>query len=130
MNYARDGNGLTQGTDECFNNRNDKYISDLEDENFNRDLPWTPYYNCYTSREGGTLTSLSFADCHEQSMQLFIMVEDPIENQSELTLPWPMRGEALYLKASIHEIKNLINVFPTDIMRIDFYITKGGEGKP
>lgn len=58
------------------------------------------------------------------------MVEDPIENQSTLTLPWPMRGEALYIKASLHEINTMINVFPTDIMRLDFYISKGGVGKP
>ena len=102
----------------------------MNDENFNRDLPWTPYYNCYHSNSGGTLTSLSFSDCHEQSMQFFVMVEDPIENQSTLTLPWPMRGEALYIKASLHEINTMINVFPTDIMRLDFYISKGGVGKP
>lgn len=41
-----------------------------------------------------------------------------------------MRQEHLYIKASIAEIFDALEVFPTDIMRIDFYIEKGGVSKP
>lgn len=108
-NYAKNGGGNTAGTDECFNNRNDKYIQDINDANFNRDLPWSPYHNCYAAGEDqvlGALPTLSFADCHEQSMQFFLQVkdEDITETAVDPDYAYPMRHEAFYIKVSMHSI--------------------------
>lgn len=41
-----------------------------------------------------------------------------------------MRQQALYLKASLTDVKNVLQIYPTDIMRVDFYIEKSGEARP
>jgi len=132
--YTNYGNqpGAVGGNDKCFNNRNPKYIQDPADANFNRDLPWHPYDNCYRARENGELTPYSFADCERASMQFFLKVEDDAAlNQAQSPpLPSPMRQEHLYIKASISEIYDTLEILPTDIMRVDFYIEKGGVSKP
>ena len=130
-NYGARAEAAT-GNDKCFNNRNDKYIQEPTDPNFNRDLPWHPYDNCYKARETGELTAYSFADCERSSMQLFLKVEDDAALNSAQTppLPSPMRQEHLVVRASIAEIYDTLEILPADIMRVDFYIEKGGVSKP
>lgn len=58
-------------------------------------------------------------------MQFFLQVKDEDTNPN-----YPMREEAFFLKVSMDAVVSNINIFPTDIMRIDFYITKNGVGRP
>ena len=60
-NYAKDGNGATDGTDICFNNLNEKYISDTSDPNYQRDLPYSPHYICYNAGDSGSTGVLNTA---------------------------------------------------------------------
>lgn len=34
------------------------------------------------------------------------------------------------MKASLTEVKNVLQIYPTDIMRVDFYIDKSGDARP
>jgi len=111
-----DVEGSMTGSSQCFVNNNPKYISDRSNENYRKDLPWTPFNNCYgypTEEEKDTLvlsplTTPAFTDCQTESYQLFLKVNDPDPTSPEGNLDengnaniWPIRHEALYLKAEL-----------------------------